>query len=143
LNQVEEAEAEFEKVLALNPTNSAARNGMGRVAIARQEFERAREILSPVASQGISETGAEAQFLIGQSYRLEGRNAEAMEAYANVRVLHEAFGEWVGQAMYEMAALHIIEGRPGDARELLNELIENYQGTVAAGQAARLLQSVE
>ena len=143
LNQVDEAEAEFEKVLALNPTNSAARNGMGRVAIARQEFELARETLSPVASQGISETGAEAQFLIGQSYRLEGRNAEAMEAYTNVRVLHEAFGEWVGQAMYEMAALHIIEGRPGDARELLNELIENYQGTVAAGQAARLLQSVE
>ncbi len=143
LGQTDPAETEFKRVLEINEGNSAARNGMARVAITRQEYDQAREILLPVASQGISETGAEAQFLIGQSFRLEGRNEEALTAFSNVQVLHEAFGEWVGQALYEMAAIHILEGRPGDARELLKDLIENYNGTVAANQAKNLLESVD
>ena len=129
-------------MLESNPANGAARNGLAEVLISQGDYAGAREILEPLTRQGISELGAEGMVLIGRSHRLEGEQARALEVYATVQTLYEAFDEWVAQAIYESAVIHILQGEPGKARLRLQEILQSYNGTRAADMAAQLLQRV-
>jgi tetratricopeptide (TPR) repeat protein len=143
MGDIDKADERFGSVLKAQPANLAALNGQAQVLLAKGRFDEARESLKGPASRGISEAGAEAQVLIARSYRLEGRHEEALQEYARVRVLYEAFNAWVAQSLYESMAIHILEGRTGTARGILDELTTSFAGTPAAAQAKRLLEGVE
>ncbi len=136
-----DARQNFESVLSMNPENDAARVGLGKVLLSDGRVEEARRFFNLVAGSNTTEIGAEAQFLMGEAYNAEGDRQAALDEYSKVRVLFEAFGEWVAEAQYKTAEIYIREGRRGDAIALLNTIVENYPGTPGARRAQRLLQS--
>lgn len=112
---------------------------MAKILMNENNHEEAREILTEVAENSSTQSGAEAQYLIGQSFQEQGEFDNALEAYSRVEVLFEAFDRWVGEAQYKTAEIYIRQGRRGDAVSLLNSIMDKYPGTEAADKARRLL----
>ena len=131
----------FERVLSINPDNDAAKNGLGKVLLRDGRVDEARRFFVNVAENNSTEIGAEAQFMIGETYLAEGDRDSALEAFSRVRVLFEAYAEWVAEAQYKTAEVYIRQGRRGDAISLLNAIIDSYPDTEGAQKARRLLQS--
>lgn len=129
----------FESILRESPGDPAARLGLGNVLFAEGRYAEAREIFTAVAGESSTETGAEAQYMLGRSWQMERRYDEALDAYSRVNVLFEAYIDRVADAMVSSAEIHILEGRRGDAIRILNEVTERYPGTGGASRAARLL----
>ena len=61
----------------------------------------------------------------------------ALEEFAKVKVLFEAFDEWVSAALYDAAQIHLNLGNTGSF-SMLNEIIERYPDS-PVGQAALTL----
>lgn len=139
LNQLEKARSEYQSALDINAANEAASVGLGKVAIAEQKYEEAVIILKPIAEKNTTEIGAEAQFYLGKLNQEQENFQKAVEEYARVKVLFEAFDNWVSLAMYHSAESNILLGNRGDALAILNEIVEYYPGTEAEGLARQLL----
>lgn len=137
--KTDQAKEEYEAALAVNAGNEAAKVGLGKVALANNNFERAREILVPVAEKSTTEIGAEAQFYVGDILRRQGEYNAAIQEYAKVKVLFEAFDSWVSEALYNSAVCHIRLGNRGEAVTILNTIVDTYPGTDAEKKAQVLL----
>lgn len=137
--KTDQAKEEYEAALTANAGNEAAKVGLGKVALAKNNYERAQEILAPVAEKSTTEIGAEAQFYLADILRRQGKFNAAIEEYAKVKVLFEAFDEWVSEAMYNSAVCHIRLGNKGEAITILNSIVNTYPGTGAEIKAQSLL----
>lgn len=142
-NQNEKAKEEYESALAANPNSESAKVGLGKVAVAEEDFQRAEELLAPIADKSTTEIGAEAQYYLGVMLQKQREFNEAIEAYSKVKVLFEAFDFWVANAMYNTAECHIRLGNRGEAVSVLESIIEDYAETEAAEKAATLLERTQ
>ena len=141
--QTDRAKEEYESALQVNADSESAKAGLGKVALTEENYERALELLSPIADQSTTEIGAEAQYYLGEVYQLQGRFNAAIEEYAKVKVLFAAFDTWVSEAMFKTAECHIRLGNRGEAITILNSILENYVGTQAEQKARRLLNQTD
>lgn len=140
LGERAEARQNFENVLTINPDSDASRIGLGKVLFRDDRIEEARRFFNLVAGNNSTEIGAEAQFLVGETYLSEGNREAAMEAYTRLNTLFEAYGDWVAEAQLKIAEIYIREGRRGEAITLLNSIIESYPDSPGAARAQRLLR---
>ncbi|MDZ7718183.1 MAG: tetratricopeptide repeat protein [Balneolaceae bacterium] len=141
LGNINEARQNFERVLSINSENGAARVGLGKVLMQDGRHDEARRFFQLVVENNTTEIGAEAQYLLGESYLAEGDRESALEAFSRVSVLFEAFSVWVAEAQYKTAEIYIRQGDRGQALNLLNSIVETYPDTPGAQKARRLLQS--
>lgn len=141
LGNISEARQNFERVLSVNSENAAARVGLGKVLLRDGRTDEARRFFELVAENNTTEVGAEAQYLIGESYISENNREAALEAFSRVSVLFEAYSRWVAEAQYRTAEIYIRQGRRGDAVNILKSIVESYPDTPGAQKARRLLQS--
>ncbi|PKD43827.1 tetratricopeptide repeat protein [Rhodohalobacter barkolensis] len=139
MGNVNEARQNFEEVLSIDENSDAARVGLGKVLLEDDRVEEARRFFSLVAENNTTDIGAEAQYLLGESYLSSGDSESAREAFSRVQVLFETYDVWVAEAQYKIAEIHIREGRRGDAMSLLESIVEQYPGTSGAEKAEALL----
>ncbi len=137
--KIDQAKEEYEAALTANAGNSAAKVGLGKVALAKENYEHAQEIFVSIAEKSTTEIGAEAQFFLGDILRRQGKYNAAIEEYAKVKILFEAFDNWVSEAMYNSAVCHIRLGNKGEAISTLNAIVDTYPGTEAEKKAQTLL----
>ncbi|TVQ65718.1 MAG: tetratricopeptide repeat protein [Balneolaceae bacterium] len=135
------ARQQFEQVLAENPENNAARIGLGKVLFRDGRTEEAQRFFRLVAESDFAESGAEAQYMLGEMEFAAGNRDAAIEAFSRVGTLFEAYSEWVANAQMRIAEIYIREGRRGEAVAVLNSIIDRYPDTEAATRAQRLLRS--
>lgn len=135
------AKTEFEEALSVNANNAAANVGLGKVALVEERYEDAKALFTSVADKSSTVSGAEAQFYLGRIEQNQQNYEAAIETYAKVRVLFEAFEHWTSKALYNSAECHIRLGNRGDAISILNGIIEKYPDSEGAQQAQRLLDS--
>lgn len=140
LGELERAREEYEEALAINASNDGATVGLAKVLMAKTDYEQATKLLRPVAEGNTTDIGAEAQYLLGRISQQQKNFQEAIAEYARVKVLFEAFDQWVSDAMYGAAESHIQLGNRGEALAILNEIIDTYPGTNAAEKAQRLIE---
>jgi len=139
MGNLQRAREYYSNVLEASPENDSANLGLANVLFAENRFSQAREIYRQVAGRSTTVDGAEAQFMLGRTYQQERNHVEALAAYARVSVLFEAYNDWVAEAKYRSAEIHILQGNRGQAINTLNEVTENYPDTEAAVRARRLL----
>ncbi len=140
LRRFSEAEASFRTVLQASATNDQARLGLAKVQLATNRGTEAEPTLRAIASTNTLEQGAEAQYLLGTLLQQRRDYAAAQDAYSRVRVLYEAYGNWVSMAMVRTAECQNAVGNTADAQRTLQAVIERFPGTPAAAEARRLLQ---
>jgi tetratricopeptide (TPR) repeat protein len=139
MNRGNEARQNFEQVLSLNSGNDAARVGLGKVLLQDSRPDEARRFFALVAENNTTEVGAEAQFLVGETHLRQNESETAIQEFAKVSSLYQAYDLWVAEAQYKTAEIYIREGRRGDAIQLLNSIVEQFPGTPGAEKAERLL----
>lgn len=142
LDDYPRAKSEFDAAVALNPSNDAAKIGLGKVALNEGDFVRAEALFSGVASSNTTGLGAEAQYNLGKLRQDQNQYTGAIEEYAKVKVLYEAFGEWVAVALYGTAECQIQLGNQGEALNTLNSIIQSYPGTESAARAQALVDTL-
>ncbi len=142
-NKMARASEEFETALQANPNNEAAKVGLGKVALSQKQYNKAKERLAPVAENNTTEIGAEAQFYLGYILQQQEQYSAAIEEFSKVKVLFEAFDNWVSEAMYSTAECHIRLGNRGEAIATLNTIIDRYPGTEAEQKAQQLLSQTD
>ena len=140
LGKIDEAEEDFRRVTEINAGNDAARIGLSRIALLRDQPEEAIGTLTDIAAKNSTEVGAEAQFLLGESRLALGNRDAALDEYRNVMVLFEIYDRWVSMARYRMAEIFIRQGKRTEALNILREIIETYPGTEGATHATELLE---
>ena len=133
-----EARDQFEAALLINPNNANAQLGLAKVTLGQSNYTEARDLLFAIADRNTTELGAESQYLLGIISKMDGNSTLALEEFAKVKVLFEAFDEWVSASLYDAAQIHLNLGNTGEASGMLNEIIERYPDT-PAGQAAHIL----
>ncbi|NIU11395.1 MAG: tetratricopeptide repeat protein, partial [Phycisphaerae bacterium] len=141
MNNLSEAEKYYQSALDNDSGYAPAKVGLAKIAIEREDYQRAQELLSPIAESNTTEVGAEAQYYLGEIHQQQGNYKQAVKAYANVNILYEAFSNWVAKALLRQAESYIQMGQRGEARSTLNTLIEDYPGTPQAKDAQELLDS--
>ncbi len=142
-DNIDQAKEEYESALQVNANNEAAKVGLGKVALANDNYDEAHDFLFPIAERSTTEIGAEAQFYLGKILQEQDEFNAAIEEYAKVKVLFEAFDYWVSESMYATAECHIRLGNRGEAMTVLNSIINNYPGTDAEQKAQRLLSQTD
>lgn len=141
LKNNEVAKTEYEKALQQNPNNAGASVGLGKVAMAEGNYSEAQIKLAPIADKNTTTVGAEAQYYLGKLEQDQGNFEKAIEEYSKVRVLFEAFEDWVSKSLYSSAECHIRLGNKGDAVSILRGIQEKYPDTEAAINAQKLLKT--
>lgn len=141
IGQIDSAQDYYEKSLNLQSNNDASKLGLGKVAFARKNYDKALGLLQPIAHNNTTAVGAQAQYMIGQVYQDQGNYNQALQEYGKVKVLYEAYDSWVAKALLNSSECYESMGKTGDAHNTLQQIVKNYPGTVAAQQAARKLNS--
>lgn len=143
LGKLETAREEYQNALSVNARNEAASVGLGKVAFAGENYAEAQSILAPIADKNTTDIGAEAQFYLGKVYQAQSNYDLAIAEYAKVKILFQAFDNWVSLGMYNSAECNILLGNRGQALAILNEIIEIYPGTEAAKKAQDLIDKTD
>lgn len=141
MNNIDEAEQEYRAALQVNSSHDPANVGLGKVALEQGAYQDAKDLLSLVAEANTTRVGAEAQYLIGVADQRSGNYKEAVQSFSKVSVLYEAFDSWVAKSLLRKAQCFIELDQPGEARQTLNTLTQNYPNTPQAQEAQRLLNS--
>lgn len=139
MNNIDQAEQQFQAALDINSSYDPANVGLARVALNQNDFQKAENLLASVAESNTTEVGAEAQYLLGVVKQQQGNYQESVKAFSSVNILYGAYSEWVAKSLLKKAESYIQMGQRGEARSTLNTLIESYPGTPQAKEAKRLL----
>ncbi len=139
MGNVDQAGQQYQAALDNNQNYAPARVGMAKVAVRKENYQQADNLLSQVAESNTTEIGAEAQYLLGLVNQRQGNYEAAVKAYSNVSVLYQAFDEWVAKSLLDQARCYIQMGQRGEARSALNTLVEDYPDMPEAQEAQRLL----
>lgn len=130
----------FTRANEINPDNETARIGLGKVAFHRNDFDEARRIFTDLAENSTMEPGAEAQYMLGRIYQSQRYYDDAIQAYANVRVLFGIYETWVARSLLRSAECYRAIGNSTEADNILRNIQESYPGTDEALEAAQLLR---
>lgn len=138
-NRIGSADDSFDRALQRRDGHEPALIGKGRVALERGQYLDAERYLSQVAENNTLERGAEAMFLLGKLEQNRNNYEEAIENYAKVNVLYEAYDEWVAEAMLATADTYREMGQRGRSEQTLRDIMNRFPETEYAERAARRL----
>lgn len=139
LEETDRAQEKFMDALDQDANHDDSKLGLGKVAIAKRNFDRAERIFREIANESSASAGAEAQYHLGLVHQERSNYNDALRAYSNVRILFEGYEEWVSRAMLRIAECHMALGADNEAQNTLEQIIERYPGAEAASQAESLL----
>jgi TolA-binding protein len=89
------------------------------------------------------ELAAKAQYMTGNVYFHLRDYEKALLHYLKIKYLYPDFREWVGRGKVRAAECYIEQDKHPLARELLEDVVEDYEGTPMAGEASKLLERVK
>ena len=108
---------------------------LGRARANLKDFAAAEKALAKAAELSDGETGAEAQFRIGEVRRDAGDLSGAAEAWLRLSILY-GHAEWASEGLFEAGSAFEKLGKPDRAKKLWTEVAERF-GTTSAAKKAR------
>lgn len=140
LGRLEEAEQAYRRVVQRSATHEAARLGLAKVLLRRGQMAEAEPMFREIANANSFEVGAEAMYWLGFVQQQSGNFTEALQTYARVRVLFEAFDDWVAMSLVRTAEIQRRQGNNSESRATYQSVIDRYPQTEAASIARQVLQ---
>jgi tetratricopeptide (TPR) repeat protein len=106
-------------------TNHAALY-LGKNAMARGDYNTAKDEFLHTLNTAQDEYGAEAKYLLGEIFYLTGEHKQAYETLVSLNTDFAAYTEWVGKSYLLMADNSMAMGDSFQARHTLKSLIDNF-----------------
>lgn len=126
LNDFSTVNTLYNKVLAKNATNAAAKVGLGILALKQGELAQADSLLKPVSEQDLSELGAKALYHLALVEVAQDDNETALINLGKVPVLFGIYEQWVTRSGLKTIEIYLSQNRKGDAAKVLQSLKEKY-----------------
>ncbi len=136
INQAADA---FNRALQRRADHEQSLIGKGLVAQERGQLMEAEQYFKRVADASMLENGARAHYYLGNVEQSRRNHEAAIEAYARVSTLYEAYDQWVARAMLATAESYRQMGQSGRAGQTLRDVIERFPDTEFSRAAARKL----
>jgi len=138
LEDWDSAQQTFEQFIKSYPKHKlirTARLGFGWVVHNQEKYPEAIVSYEKVVKDGVrDDTGARAQFLLGECYLEQKQLVKARTEFSKVEVLY-AFPLWQSKALYEMGRAFAQDNQDVEARKVFMQLIEKYPETSGAAAA--------
>jgi TolA-binding protein len=97
---------------------------LARVTLASGDAAAARTLAQQVVTGRTDELGAEAQFVVGETWASVRDWKQAATAFLRVRYVFTAYAEWVNRAMLEAGKAYERGGDAVRARETYRDLLK-------------------
>ena len=140
-NKVDTAKMYYDRSLKVSQRNDAAKLGLAKITFKEGKIDDAIKVFKEVADKNIAGVGAEAQYMYGRALQALQSYEQAIQQYLRTKTLFEAYDEWVSQSLLGAAECYILVGQRGEARALLQEIIEKYEGYAAETRAQQMLKN--
>jgi TolA-binding protein len=99
---------------------------LGKTAMARGDYENAKDEFLNTLNNAQDEYGAEAKYLMGEIFYLNHQYKECYETLVSLNRDFSAYTEWVGKSFLLLVDNYIAQGETFQARGTLKSLIENF-----------------
>lgn len=140
LNRLDESQAAYNRALQQNPNFEPGQLGLAKVKLRKGAYDEAMVELQVIVDKNTLEMGAEAQYWIGYIHQQQERFDEALQSFSQVRVLYEAYENWVSMSYIRTAEILRTRGETSEARATYQLVVDRFPGTEAARLANRVLQ---
>jgi len=138
LENWDSAQQAFEQFIKSYPKHKLIRTahlGFGWAVHNQEKYPEAIVSYEKVVKDGVrDDTGARAQFLLGECYLEQKQLVKARTEFSKVEVLY-AFPLWQSKALYEMGRAFAQDNQDAEARKVFMQLIEKYPETSGAAAA--------
>ena len=128
----------YEKFITGNPNDKLIRTahlGYGWSLHNQEKYDEAVASYTKTVKDGVrDDTGARAQFLLGECFLEQNQHIKARTEFAKVDQLY-AFPQWQSKGLFEMARSFAQENQINEAKTVYNKLIEKYPETSSARAA--------
>ncbi|MEX0778851.1 MAG: tetratricopeptide repeat protein [Balneolales bacterium] len=141
LGENDRAQERFMNALNQDSNHEDSQLGIGKVALAKRNYNEAERIFREIADVSSASAGAEAQYHLGLVHQEQGNYNEALRAFSNVRILFEGYDDWDSKSLLQTAECHIALGARNEAQNVLQQIIDSYPDSKAATEASSLLNN--
>jgi TolA-binding protein len=116
---------------------------LGKTAMARGDYENAKDEFLNTLNNAQDEYGAEAKYLMGEIFYLNHQYKECYETLVSLNRDFSAYTEWVGKSFLLLVDNYIAQGETFQARGTLKSLIENFPLQEVKDKAAAKLKQMD
>jgi tetratricopeptide (TPR) repeat protein len=125
------------------PLTNRASLMLGKSAMAKGDFELAKDELLTTLNSARDEYGAEANYLLGEIFFVLKEHKQCYETLVALNRNFAAFDVWVGKAYLLLADNFVATGDYFQARGTLKSLVDNFPLQTVKDQAAERLRTLD
>jgi TolA-binding protein len=145
--QYDSAETYARIILEKGAVNASAQNKaslyLGKIALAKGDYETAQDEFLNTVNSAQDEFGAEAKYMIAQIFYLQKQYKQSYETLVSLNNDFESYDEWVGKSYLLLADNFVAMNDNFQAKATLQSLIENFPQENVKEQARKKLAEIE
>ena len=129
LSRLDEAERILQTLTSdgkMTETNFPAYLGLAQIALKREDFARAEQLLNSLSTAARDEIGAEALFLLGYSQISRRQYDRGIETLGRMQALFSGYPEWLSKSYFEQGKAFEALGNPGQAIRIYEIVVSMY-----------------
>ncbi len=134
-------------ILEKGKVNAGAENKaslyLGKTAMARGDYETAKDEFLSTLNSARDEYGAEAKYLLGEIFYLTKDYTQSNKTLIGLNIDFGAYTDWVGKSYLLLADNYIALGEIFQAKGTLNSLIDNFPKPLIKERAKEKLKKLE
>jgi TolA-binding protein len=147
LSQYDSADKYANLIIEKGNINAGAVNKaslyLGKTAMARGDYETAKDEFLNTVNSAQDEYGAEAKYLMAEIFYLNKQHKECYETLVSLNKDFAAYTEWVGNSFLLLVDNYLAKGETFQARGTLRSLIDNFPLQSIKDQAAVKLKQMD
>jgi TolA-binding protein len=134
-------------ILDKGKVNAGAENKallyLGKTAMARGDYDTAKDEFISALNSARDEYGAEAKYLLGEIFYLNKDHKQCYETLISLNNDFAAYTSWVGKSYLLLADNYISMGETFQAKGTLKSLLDNFPLQTIKDQASERLKKLE
>ena len=147
LSQYDSADKYANLIIEKGNINAGAVNKaslfLGKTAMARGDYETAKDEFLNTLNSAQDEHGAEAKYLMAEIFYLNREHARCYETLVSLNRDFSAYTEWVGKSFLLLVDNYLAQGETFQARGTLKSLIENFPLQQIKDKAAEKMKQMD
>lgn len=116
---------------------------LGKTAMARGDYDTAKDEFLNTLNSAQDEYGAEAKYLMGEIFYLNRQYKDCYETLVSLNRDFAAYTDWVGKSFLLLVDNYIAQGETFQARGTLKSLVENFPLQEVKDKAAEKLKQMD
>lgn len=116
---------------------------LGKTAMARGDYETAKDEFLNTLNSAQDEYGAEAKYLLGEIFYLNREHARCYETLVSLNRDFSAYTEWVGRSFLLLIDNYLAQGETFQARGTAKSLMDNFPLQHIKDKAAEKLKQMD